>query len=98
MLIDREQEEFVRNCEYQVNAMLRSFRSDFPDKTMKELLAMAAFQYAKAYNTMTNKFARQESMLKDFESKLDELLQLNARTDSLLSGLNPDSSTENSGN
>lgn len=82
MHVDADQEEFVRNCEYQANGMIRKLRADFPDKSMKELLAMAAFQYTKAYYTLRAKFMEQHQMLEDFEARLDELLELTARVDS----------------
>lgn len=78
MTIAPENEEMVRRAEYSVNMLWNKWRRDFPKVSNKELLAMVTFQFAKLYCQLQEQIERQQTVLDDFESELDRLLELAA--------------------
>lgn len=69
------QQEETRQAEAEVNMLYDTWRSRFPEKSDRELLAMIAFRYA-------DHFA---SLLRDQNSGKEELGKINSRLDQLLS-------------
>lgn len=72
--IRRDEEPIVRTAEYNVNRLWQSWIQRFSDKSAYEVLAMVAFQFAKAYVTLNNQSERTQTMLDDFEKSLDDIL------------------------
>lgn len=72
--IKREDEPIVRTAEYNVNQLWKSWVQRFSDKSAYEVLAMVAFQFAKAYVTLNNQAERTTAVINDFERTLDRLL------------------------
>lgn len=72
--INRSEEPVVRTAEYNVNRLFKSWSQRFSDKSAHEVLAMVAFQFAKAYVTLNNRGEQTERMLTDLEQTLDRLL------------------------
>lgn len=78
MTVPADGEGLVREAEYNVNKLIEGWSSAFPDKTKKELLAMAAYQFAKVYYDLLHQTEAQTALLKEFEGNLDALLQINS--------------------
>lgn len=76
MNIPAETEEVVRKAEFNVNKVWNKWRSDFPTKTSKEVLAMVTVQFAKRYYQLLDQIERQQNFFNDFEAELDRLLQI----------------------
>lgn len=78
MVIDRQDEEYIRRAENSVNRVWRQWRIDFSDKSSKDVLAMVAFQFAKAYYNMLRTDEQRQRTLADFEADLDRMLDITA--------------------
>lgn len=76
MTISPETEETVRMAERNVNKVWNKWRQDFDSKSSKEVLAMVAYQFAKRYYQLLAQINHQESLLGNFETELDRLLQI----------------------
>lgn len=76
MTVPADGEALVREAEFNVNKLIEGWAQSFPDKTKKELLAMAAYQFAKVYYDLLHQAERQTQLLKDFEAELDQLLEI----------------------
>ena len=76
MTIEPAKEERIREAEYNVNRVWSEWRRRFEDKTSKEILAMAAFQFAKLYYQLRQSVNDQQHLLDDFEADLDRMLAL----------------------
>lgn len=72
--IPRDEEPVVRTAEYNVNRLWRQWRQQFTDKSAFEVLAMVAFQFAKAYEIQNNRVDKTASLLENFESQLDDAI------------------------
>jgi hypothetical protein len=72
------EEELAREAERNVNSLWSKWRHDFPDKSSHDVLAMAAYQFAKLYFKLQHTIDGQQKLLDDFEGELDRLLQLTA--------------------
>lgn len=76
MTIAADTEEIVRRAEYNVNKVWNVWRKDFTDRSSKEVLAMVTFQFAKSYYQLQEQMNRQQTVLEDFESELNRLLEI----------------------
>lgn len=72
--INREDEPVIRTAEYNVNTLFKEWSQRFAGKSRVEVLAMVAFQFAKAFVTLNNANESADRLLADFESQLDRLL------------------------
>jgi len=72
--IDRREEEIIRNAEYNVNKLWRTWRQRFTDKSSTELLGMVAFQFAKLFTVLNRQADETVAVLDRFERQLDSLL------------------------
>lgn len=68
------QQETARQTESEVNRMFDSWRSRFPEKSDRELLAMIAFRLADRYS----------DLLREKQSALEMAERLNARVEALM--------------
>lgn len=78
MSIKPADEEVVREAERSVNKVWQTWRAQYDDKTSKEVLAMAAFQFAKLFFTLQHSVDARQKTLDGFEAELDRLLRLTA--------------------
>lgn len=78
MSIKPADEEVVREAERSVNKVWQTWRAQYDDKTSKEVLAMAAFQFAKLFFTLQHSVDARQKILDGFEAELDRLLRLTA--------------------
>lgn len=76
MNIDADSEEVVRVAEKSVNKVWNAWRNEFSEKSNKEILAMVTFQFAKLYYQLLEQVKRQQTLIDDFESELNRLLDL----------------------
>lgn len=72
--IDRKEEEMIRNAEYNVNKLWRTWRQRFTDKSSTEVLGMVAFQFAKLFTVLNRQADETVAVLDRFERQLDSLL------------------------
>lgn len=72
--IDRKEEEVIRNAEYNVNKLWRTWRQRFADKSSTEVLGMVAFQFAKLFTVLNRQADETTAVLERFERQLDNLL------------------------
>lgn len=87
LTIDSSDEEVARMAERQVNKVWNTWRQEFDGRTSKEILAMAAYQFARRYYTLLASVNDQKSLLKEFEAELDNLLGIG---DAPSSAVHPD--------
>lgn len=76
MAINPADEEVVREAERGVNKVWQTWRVQFGDKSSKEVLAMAAYQFAKLYFSLQHTVEAREKAIEGFEAELDRLLNL----------------------
>lgn len=74
--IPAETEELVRRAEHNVNKVWNAWRNTYTARDSKEIIAMVAFQFAKSYYQLLEQVDRQKSILDDFETELNRLLDL----------------------
>ncbi|MBQ7041326.1 MAG: cell division protein ZapA [Muribaculaceae bacterium] len=74
LAIEMKDEEVIRNAEYNVNQLWSAWCQKFKDKTSNEVLGMVAFQFAKLYQTLSNRENETNDILEKFEEKLNEYL------------------------
>lgn len=79
MTVPADGEALVREAEFNVNKLIEGWAAAFPDKTKKELLAMAAYQFAKVYYDLLHQTEAQASLLTNFEAEMDALLQIDVQ-------------------
>lgn len=72
--IDRREEEMIRNAEYNVNKLWRTWRQRFTDKSSTEVLGMVAFQFAKLFTVLNRQADETAAAIDRFERQLDSLL------------------------
>lgn len=87
--IRRDEEPMVRTAEYNVNRLWKSWVQRFSDKSAYEVLAMVAFQFAKAYVTLNSQAEQTQTLLDEFEKRLDSIL-LNVDTVTATDSPDPD--------
>lgn len=82
LAIEMKDEEVIRNAEYNVNQLWSAWCQKFKDKTSNEVLGMVAFQFAKLYQTLSNRENETEEVLEKFEEKLNQyILNINETED-----------------
>lgn len=64
----------IRNAEYNVNKLWRTWRQRFTDKSSTEVLGMVAFQFAKLFTVLNRQADETVAVLDRFERQLDSLL------------------------
>ena len=74
LAIEMKDEEVIRNAEYNVNQLWSAWCQKFKDKTSNEVLGIVAFQFAKLYQTLSNRENATNDILEKFEEKLNEYL------------------------
>jgi len=79
LTINREEEEIIRQAEYNVNRLWNNWSERF-NTSPGALLAMVAFQFAKLHATQSVEMARMADTLKGFDAELDGLLKLDVGT------------------
>lgn len=79
--IRRHDEPVVRTAEYNVNKLFNEWSTRFTDRTPQEVLAMVAFQFAKAFVTLNNSAESSENALESLETELDRLLDTGSPAD-----------------
>lgn len=72
--IKRDQEEMIRNAEYNVNELWRSWSGRFKGKTSHEILGMVAYQFARLYFETKAQADILDNTLESFEDELDKIL------------------------
>ncbi len=82
LAIEMKDEEVIRNAEYNVNQLWSAWCQKFKDKTSNEVLGMVAFQFAKLYQTLSNRENETEEVLEKFEERLNQyILNINETED-----------------
>ncbi|MBO5780690.1 MAG: cell division protein ZapA [Muribaculaceae bacterium] len=74
MEIRRDEEPDIRTAEHQVNLLWKSWSKRFSEKSPHEVLAMVAFQFAKAFTLQNRYLEDTEAMIDNFEQQLDKML------------------------
>lgn len=72
--INRDEEPTVRTAEYNVNQLWKTWIQRFSDKSPHEVLAMVAFQFAKAFVVLNRQSETTAKVLDEFEHELDRIL------------------------
>lgn len=75
LTVDYDEQEAVREAESQVVMLFEEWRQMFPKKTVPELLAMMAYQFAMYYLRLRRHQEDITIVLKDFEKHIDETLE-----------------------
>lgn len=68
------QQEATRRTEEEVNALFNKWRSDFPGKSDRELLAMIAFRYAERYAELRRERREAEEAAEGLKTRLETLV------------------------
>lgn len=68
------EEELMREAEYNINRLWRSWCQEFPDKEPDEVLAMVAFQFARHYYGQLREMKEVEEVLAESGRRLDEIV------------------------
>ena len=72
---DYDEQDAVREAESQVVRLFDEWRQMFPKKTVPELLAMIAYQFAMYYMALRHRQDDMIAQLKDFEKNIDIALE-----------------------
>lgn len=72
--INRNEEEVIRNAEYNVNRLWRMWRSRFSDKSSTEVLGMVAFQFAKLFTVLNKQADDLNAVIDRLNSQFDDLI------------------------
>jgi len=72
--ITPEEEEVIREAEYNINRIWKSWSQRFNDKSSSEVLAMVTFRFAQLYFTQIREMDRLDKTLSGFEKTLDRLV------------------------
>ena len=75
LTVDYDEQDAVREAESQVVRLLDEWRQMFPKKTVPELLAMIAYQFAMYYMALRHRQDDMLAQLKDFEKNIDIALE-----------------------
>ena len=71
LTVDYDEQDAVREAESQVVRLFDEWRQMFPKKTVSELLAMIAYQFAMYYMALRHRQDDMMTQLKDFEKNID---------------------------
>lgn len=74
LVINREDEEIIRQAEYNVNRLWNSWSAKFKSKSPSEVLSMVAFRFAELFFTQSHAIKAAEEMFESFEEGLDRIL------------------------
>lgn len=74
LTVQFDEQNDVRDTEVKINLLYAQWHQKFPHKTTKELLAMMTYQYASYYMAYARRHSSVVDMLKDFESKIDDII------------------------
>jgi cell division protein ZapA len=81
LVVDRNDEKRYRDAAKELNEIIQSFRSDYPDKDSQDVIAMAAFQVV--YQNLQEKENADQSPLisdlKDLQDDITDFLQERVR-------------------
>lgn len=72
--INRDDEEVIRQAEYNVNRLWNMWSTKFKTKSSMEVLAMVAFRFAELFFTQAAVARSAETTFEDFEKRLDKIL------------------------
>lgn len=75
LTVDYDEQDAVREAESQVVRLFDEWRQMFPKKTVPELLAMIAYQFAMYYMALRHRQDDMLAKLKDFEKNIDIALE-----------------------
>ena len=75
LTVDYDEQDAVREAESQVVRPFDEWRQMFPKKTVPELLAMIAYQFAMYYMALRHRQDDMLAQLKDFEKNIDIALE-----------------------
>ena len=75
LTVDYDEQDAVREAESQVVRLFDEWRQMFPTKTVPELLAMIAYQFAMYYMALRHRQDDMLAQLKDFEKNIDIALE-----------------------
>lgn len=75
LTVDYDEQEAVREAESQVVRLFDEWRQMFPKKTVTELLAMIAYQFAMYYMALRHRQEDVATALRDFEKNIDITLE-----------------------
>lgn len=75
LTVDYDEQDAVREAESQVVRLFDEWRQMFPKKTVPELLAMIAYQFAMYYMALRHRQDDMLAQLKDFEKSIDIALE-----------------------
>lgn len=75
LTVDYDEQDAVREAESQVVRLFDEWRQMFPKKTVSELLAMIAYQFAMYYMALRHRQDDMMTQLKDFEKNIDIALE-----------------------
>lgn len=75
LTVDYDEQDAVREAESQVVRLFDEWRQMFPKKTVPELLAMIAYQFAMYYMALRHRQDDMFAQLKDFEKNIDIALE-----------------------
>lgn len=68
------QQDDTRRTEEEVNMLFNTWRSRFPEKTDRELLAMIAFRYADHYAALRRERSETQQEISKLSARLEELV------------------------
>ena len=75
LTVDYDEQDAVREAESQVVRLYVEWRQMFPKKSVSELLAMIAYQFAMYYMALRHRQDDVVASLKDFEKNIDMTLE-----------------------
>lgn len=72
--VSPEEEEVIREAEYNINKLVNSWSRQFADKSTTEVLAMVTLRFAQLYFAQRRVIGSFEATLDDFEQQLDKIV------------------------
>lgn len=76
LVIDRREEETIRNAEYHVNQLWKMLKQRFPDRNPVELLALVALQFARRSNERESALAEANEAAEQIDTALSRLIDM----------------------
>ncbi|MCM1483964.1 MAG: cell division protein ZapA [Muribaculaceae bacterium] len=78
LLINRDEEELLREVAKEVNHVYDSYTRRFPKSSPREVMAKVTLLFAKGYITMAERSKELDAILEHFEADLDRMLDTEA--------------------
>ncbi len=75
LAVPRQKLSAVKDTEQELRELYDTWRSRFPSKTNQELLAMIAYQYAKYYHELKDRYQAAVNATASLEYALDSLIK-----------------------